>query len=228
MKRWVWLTLLLYLLCLSVLTAPLLMAFSDEGSDVLLIFYIWFVPILLLVQAVLLLVPVAVVRERPVKKRRIALSAVIGAIPMAALALGFLGSIALVVWGEASVGEYLYDWPVLVFFAISWLGWGIVFCRNFSTADPNSCTLSITRWLLRGSILELLVAVPSHIIARHRDECCAPPFTLLGIASGLAIALMSFGPGVLFLFARRIRDKKGQHNKQDASDGKQPSLIANR
>jgi hypothetical protein len=209
MKRWALLTSMLYLLCLSILTVPLFMVLSDEGSGLLLYFYIYFVPILLLVQAVLLLVPIAVIRERPVKRRKIVLSAVIGAIPMAVLALGFFGSIALIILGEDSADDYLSEWPTLIILAISWLVWGIVFYKSFSTEDPNSFTSSLTSWFLRGSILELLVAIPSHIISRHRDECCAPPLTLFGIASGLAIALMSFGPGVLFLFARKIRDKNG-------------------
>lgn len=214
MKRWVLLTILLYLLCLSVLTVPLFLAFSGKDSELLLVFYGWFVPILVLVQGVLLLVPIAVIRERPIKRRNIILSAVIGAIPMAVLALGFFGSLALMVWGENAVDEYLYDWSALIIPAIFWLVWGIVFYKSFSSEDPNTFTSNLTRWLLRGSILELIVAIPSHIISRHRHECCAPPFTLLGIATGIAIALMSFGPGVFFLFAQRIKAKNGkQHNE---------------
>lgn len=64
------------------------------------------------------------------------------------------------------------------------------------------------RWLLRGSILEVIVAIPSHVIARRRDECCAPDFTLVGIIAGLSVALLSFGPGVFFLFAERVRSKR--------------------
>lgn len=212
MKRWALLTLLLYFVCLSVLIVPLFLAVSGMGRELLPGFYVWFVPILVLVQGVLLLVPIAVVHERPIKRRTILLSAVIGAIPMAALALGFFGSIALMIWGEAAVDEYLYNWPALIIPAIFWPVWGVVFYRSFSSEKPNSFTSSLTRWFLRGSILELLVAIPSHIISRHRDECCAPAVTLLGIATGLAIALMSFGPGVFFLFAQRIRNKnRKQH-----------------
>ena len=117
-------------------------------------------------------------------------------------------------WGEEAVDKVLYEWPALVFLALSWLVWGMAFYKSFSAKDPGSFTSSITRWLFRGSILELLVAVPSHILSRRRDECCAPPFTLLGIATGLAIALMSFGPGVFFLFAQRISAKnRKRHGK---------------
>lgn len=207
MKRWVLLTLILYLASISVLTAPLFLA---NNGDLLPDSHAWLVPILVLMQCVLLLVPMAIIRERPVKKRKVIFSAIIGAIPMAALALGFFVSIALMVWGKNTVDEYLHNWPTLIIPAIAWLVWGMVFYKSFSSQNPNSFTSNRTRWLLRGSILELLVVIPSHIISRHRVECCAPPLTLLGIATGLAIALMSFGPGVLFLFAQRIRTKTGK------------------
>ena len=212
MKRWVLLTLLLYSLCLSIVVVPLFLAFSGDDKGLLKFFFIWFFPVLLLVQGVLLLVPIAVVHERPIKRRNSILSAVIGAIPMAALALGFFGCTALMIWGEEAVDNYLYDWPALIILAIFWLFWGILFYRNSTVEDPKAFTAYITRWFLRGSILELIVAIPSHIISRQREDCCAPPFTLLGIATGLAIALLSFGPGVFFLFAQRIKAKNGKSN----------------
>jgi hypothetical protein len=58
---------------------------------------------------------------------------------------------------------------------------------------------------LRGSILELLVAVPSHIVVRHRNDCCAPIGTFWGIVTGISIMLLSFGPGVFFLFVERCQ-----------------------
>ena len=217
MKRWALLTILLYLFCLSILVVPLFLLANPEGleiSEMLSGFYILFVPVFILIQAILLLVPVDVVRERPIRRRKIIISYVIGAVPMAALAVGFLSSILLMTWGEDAASEYLYNWTLLIFFGIFWLVWGVIFLKGFTDQNQISLTTRLTRWLLRGSILELLVAVPSHIISRQRDECCAPAFTLLGIATGLAIALLSFGPGVFFLFAQRIKNKKGkQHDK---------------
>ena len=86
MKRWVLITLVLYFLCLSILVIPLLLFTIEEGGTSLLPgFYIWVVPVLILAQAVLLLIPTAVVKERPVKKREVILSALFGAIPMGIL-----------------------------------------------------------------------------------------------------------------------------------------------
>jgi len=213
MKLWVVLTIVLYLLCVSVVVVPLLLLASDGSSeihDAFFIFYYIFVPVLVVAQGVLLLVPVGIVRERPVRRRGIVVSAVVAAIPMAALTFGFFYSFALMIWGENQVDSFL-DHPLpLLALLIFWLVWGAVFIRSYADLASRSFTSHLTRWLLRGSILELLVAIPSHIISRQRNECCAPIGTLLGIATGLAIALMSFGPGVFLLFAQRIRNKKAK------------------
>ena len=210
MKRWAWLTIALYVAFLSAFTVPVLLFLSkaDAAANVLLVFSIFLAPVLILAQAVLLLVPLASVQERPVKRRRIVVSAVIGAIPMALMTVGLFGSIALLVFGEGASGDYLYGWPTVSVFGAFWLVWGIMFWKTSVSRDPASFTSTITRWLLKGSILELVVAVPSHIISRRRGECCAPTLTLMGIVTGLAVAMMSFGPGLFFLFARRIKDKR--------------------
>jgi hypothetical protein len=59
------------------------------------------------------------------------------------------------------------------------------------------------RHLLKGSVLELLIAVPTHVVARSRDYCCAGYSTFIGITLGLAVLLLSYGPGVFFLFVER-------------------------
>lgn len=89
-----------------------------------------------------------------------------------------------------------------------WAFWGVVFCRAWSPDDPLSSTRRMADWLLRGSILEVVVAIPSHIISRNRDECCAPVFGLVGIVTGLSVALMAFGPALFLLFVRRMRSKR--------------------
>jgi hypothetical protein len=86
-----------------------------------------------------------------------------------------------------------------------WLAWGWLF-YHFAKADEGETLVRRgTRWLLRGSILELLVAVPSHIILRQRDDCCASMVSFWGIVTGISVMLLSFGPGVFFLFAARLR-----------------------
>jgi hypothetical protein len=103
---------------------------------------------------------------------------------------------------------------VLVF----WLIWTIVFSRFAKTSEPETLLKRATHWLLRGSILELLVAVPSHVIVRRRDDCCAPAGTFWGIATGISVMLLCFGPGVFFLFVERFnRLKPGKSSPAEAT-----------
>jgi len=104
------------------------------------------------------------------------------------------------------------DWlivPQLIgMLVVFWMVWGLIF-HHFAKADePETLVQRATRWLLRGSILELLIAVPSHIIVRHREDCCAPAVSFWGIVTGLSVMLLSFGPGVFFLFAARMRGRQ--------------------
>jgi hypothetical protein len=91
---------------------------------------------------------------------------------------------------------------------VFWLVWAIIFRRATKFDEPAALLKRATRWLLRGSILELIIAVPSHVIVRRRDDCCAPLGTFWGIATGISVMLLCFGPGVFFLFVERFQKLK--------------------
>jgi hypothetical protein len=61
--------------------------------------------------------------------------------------------------------------------------------RGFSQGLLAAYRGGALSWLLRGSILELLVAVPCHIIVRRRHDCSAPIITSFEIVTGIAIML---------------------------------------
>jgi hypothetical protein len=108
----------------------------------------------------------------------------------------------IVIWGEDAVPDLGSVWPVVGVFLVSWIVWGVVFYRmTRNSTDPVTRAVS---WLFRGSVLELLIAVPSHVIVRRRHDCCAPGLTAFGITSGIAIMLLSFGPSVLLLYKKRM------------------------
>jgi len=91
---------------------------------------------------------------------------------------------------------------------IFWVVWAATFRRLAASDEPDALVNRATRWMLRGSILELLVAVPSHVIVRRREDCCAPAGTFWGIATGISVMLLCFGPGVFYLFVERFERLK--------------------
>jgi hypothetical protein len=123
------------------------------------------------------------------------------------LLLGIIWSIIAAIFGDGSIHE-LVLWAALIFLVVNWIVWAFVFRSFARDLDSKSFLRRLMKWLLRGSILELLIAVPSHIIVRQKDVCCAYGITALGIAMGLAIMLLSFGPGIYFLYADRIKQKQ--------------------
>jgi hypothetical protein len=114
-------------------------------------------------------------------------------------------TVLLARWGMSPGPDFFGIANILGLLLIAWLVWGLVFYHFAKADEPQTLVQRGTRWLLRGSILELLVAIPSHIILRQRSECCAPFATFWGLASGISVMLVAFGPGVLFLFAARMR-----------------------
>ena len=131
--------------------------------------------------------------------------AVVGALT-ALMMFGILLSLGVGIEGEKFVNRL--DSPAVTGTVVwlvcggSWLVWGIafyVYLRNKSEVVNR-----IVSWLLKGSVLELLIAVPSHVIVRRREHCCAPVLTSFGITTGIAIMLLSFGPSVLFLYKKRM------------------------
>jgi hypothetical protein len=89
-----------------------------------------------------------------------------------------------------------------------WLIWGVVFYRySKRSADVADSAVS---WLMKGSVLELLIAVPCHIIVRQREWCCAQYVGAYGIAAGIAIMLMAFGPSAMFLYKKKLDDYKNR------------------
>jgi len=86
-----------------------------------------------------------------------------------------------------------------------WLGWAAAFWRHLRSPDAGTGMARLVRLLLAGSVAELLVAVPCHVYVRSKDYCCAGAVSLAGLATGWAVLLFAFGPGVFFLFLARVR-----------------------
>lgn len=162
-----------------------------------------FIAVMVAGQALLLLVPVRAAGGRLRSRRPLIVPITAAAFFMALLTLGLASSACFAVWGDGANAPA--SWGALAAWPALWIFWGWLFRRVYREASPDDLVRRLCAWLLHGSILELLVAVPSHVVVRGRQDCCAPAGTFLGIATGISVMMMSFGPGIFWLFAARRR-----------------------
>jgi hypothetical protein len=205
-------------------------------------YWIW-LAVLVGGQALLLLLPIHIAERRLPARRPLKLPVIVGAFLLANLFVAGVFSLLCAIFKEnaleasnlpglfLNIANYLYDNPatnasvpgwqaVLSIFVpvfVFWLMWSVIFRRATKSDEPEALLKRLTRWLLRGSILELLIAVPSHVIVRRRDDCCAPIGTFWGIATGISIMLLCFGPGIFFLFVERFQRLKPKDTHSTAS-----------
>jgi hypothetical protein len=208
MKKWAVVVVLLYGLSLVFLTLPVLISGSVFDDQTLKNIYAqwpyWLgVAVFLLSQTALLIIPVRASEKRPTSRRTVWLPVITSALMMGLLVGGLIMAIGETLRGKEFVNENIWLWIFLAVLLATWVVWGLLFYRWSRKLEPGSFLERIRRWLFCGSILELLVAVPTHIVVRSRDYCCAGFGTFFGITFGIAIMLLSFGPGVFFLFVSR-------------------------
>jgi len=215
-KRWAVLVVVLYVLIFIALTMPLLLvAFyptlsvtmpkvMHEVIDTVFVWQYWVaLGVMAAAQAVMLIVPVELSLGRTTTQKSLLWPILASGLMMGVLGAGAAVSINEFVRKEhADSTSVALPWAVLL---LLWAVWTLVFYRTSRDAPPLDVITRHCRYLLKGSILELLVAVPTHIVARARNYCCAGVYTFIGIAFGVAVMLFSFGPGVFFLFAARWR-----------------------
>lgn len=176
---------------------------KDLGSTY--ISWLLWIPIVMVLagQVLLLFLSVDTSWRRLKPQRHIAVACVMAGGLTALLAVSAIWSVGFAARGN-DAWKSLFDTAAgtLGFVMALWVLWGVVFyvyLRNYSEAATR-----VVSWLLRGSILELLIVVPCHIVVRRRHDCCAPIFTSFGIATGIAVMLLSFGPSVLLLYKKRL------------------------
>ena len=156
-------------------------------------------------QAIMLFVPVDLAMQRPTTHRSVVWPTLASGLMAGTLCVGLLLSVLEFVKRENAADLLGNGWPLLAMVVPLWAAWTVIFYRIGREAAPMDVITKQCRYLLRGSILELLVAVPTHIVARARGYCCAGFLTFVGIACGISVMLFSFGPSVFFLFAARWR-----------------------
>jgi hypothetical protein len=216
MKKWGLVVTLFFIAVVVALLVPATLVLSSNtppsASDFRGFYQAWgtwiCVGVVVLGQILLLWLKVDTTRRRLKPRTHILISVVTAGLFMAILTVDIVLAVSFGARGDKAFSffDLLPEsaiWPVLVSaFVIPWLVWGILFYRLWrNSSDPVTHAVA---WLLRGSVLELLIAVPAHVIVRRRHDCSAPMATSFGITSGIAIMLIAFGPSVLLLYKKRM------------------------
>ena len=223
MKRWAWIVAALYAALLLVMTVPaILLAFAPRVGvgEVFKVFVAWpywlWLVLMFVSQLALLAVPVRVASLRPVTRGPIWRTILAGGLMSGGLAGGAFLSIYEFLVRDNWSNKFI--WTAVGLAILTWAVWALVFFRMSRGAEPADLVSRQCRCLLKGSILELLIAVPTHIVARYRDYCCAGFMTFIGLTMGVSVMLFAYGPAVFFLFAERWkRLHPGRTNPTSAS-----------
>jgi hypothetical protein len=146
----------------------------------------------------LILMPVRKARRRPVNRRSIWIPIIGSGVLAGVLALG--AALALFEYFDLYPER---EWIIFAGAGAVWAGWAMLFGVIAMRGNVEGVGAWLHRWLIAGSALELLIAVPCHIVVRRRNECCAGIGTGLGICFGVVVMFVAFGPSVLMLFYRR-------------------------
>lgn len=209
MKRWAWIVAALYAALLLVMTVPaILLAFVPQigpGQAVKAFawwpYWAWLV-VMFASQLALLAVPVRVASLRPVTQGPIWRTVLAGGLMAGGLAAGAFLSIYEFIVQDKGAGNW-FGWAAVALGLLTWCVWALIFYRMSRRAEPADLVSRQCRHLLQGSVLELLIAVPTHVVARCRDYCCAGFMTFIGLTMGVSVMLFAYGPAVFFLFVQR-------------------------
>jgi hypothetical protein len=226
-RRW-WLHAVLgiyVLLVASLLSVPVWMPLELSGNIGAVAALAVVVLLLAACGMALMIAPVRVIRRRPVTRRSIIVPILVSGLLLGGLVLGG-GMAAAQLFAPASSNGYYTHSPatgkpdgyytdhtasnsvlsgVIVAAIAVWIAWSVLFGIIARHSDPASLGMRLHRLLIAGSVLELLVAVPAHIIVRRRADCCGGILTGTGICIGIAVALVALGPTVLLLYVKRCR-----------------------
>ena len=210
MKRWGLIIALVYVVIVLAVLAPATLLLIRSYTPTLADFreayqssILWIITaVIILGEFVLLWLSVDTSERRLRPRTRVVISAITSGLFLMIMTVVIVLAFTLALWGEKAIPDLSTLAGVVSAFLLPWLVWGVLFyrvCQN--STDPVTRAVS---WLFRGSVLELLIAVPAHVIVRRRHDCCAPIVTGFGITSGIAIMLLSFGPSVLLLYKKRM------------------------
>jgi len=92
-----------------------------------------------------------------------------------------------------------------------WSLWLLLFFTMTCWVDYLRAVKRLVLAVMMGSLLQLLVTIPSHIIVSRRPGCMVGRWTAMGISGGLCVLLWVFGPGIVLLFLYEARKRRAGH-----------------
>ena len=92
--------------------------------------------------------------------------------------------------------------------AAAWGGWFFVFLVMWA-GEWLHVFRRIYKFLIAGTVLELLVTIPVDVHVRRRTQCYCGEGTFFAMVIGITLAVWSFGPGLVMLFLTRRLQRKG-------------------
>jgi len=228
MRKWGIVISVFYAVILLLLLVPLGMILAGDkdalrqifSSDLIGVYGEWltWVPVaaVLAGEAILLFLSVDTTQKRLKPQTHLAVSVIVGSMLFALLAFAVFSAVGAAIWSDHFIDKF-WDTEVemLAIWIGLWVAWAIVFYAYFRKSE--TATTRIISWLLKGSVLELLIAVPCHVWVRRREDCSAPIATSFGIVTGVAVMLLSFGPSVLLLYKKRLDRYENRQASQPVS-----------
>jgi hypothetical protein len=215
MRKWGVVISLFYAAIVFCLLVPAAMMLAGDprslgtifSSEMLSMFSEWlsWVPVVAVIagQVVLLFLSVDTSFRKLRPRTHIAVSVAVASMLFALLLFAGLSSLGAAAFHDNFIEQFwTSDIRIFLIWLAIWAVWGVVFFLYLrGSAERVSRVVS---WLLKGSVLELLIAVPCHVWVRRRGDCSAPIATSFGIVAGIALMLLSFGPSVLLLYKKRL------------------------
>ena len=162
---------------------------------------IWsWVAVMGLAQAGLLVVPVRVAAGRPVSKRWVIWPIVASLAVIALMAAAMLPDVAMTL--SNTPRDQLYHWTAAFgALPVVWVTLAVLLVICSGTREPGMFMTRVTRLVLAGSIVELVVAAAFHVLGRMRGQEGIGGY--LGLVAGFSMMIAAFGPRLFFRLVRR-------------------------
>ncbi len=139
------------------------------------------------------------------KGRPLWLSVATAALAATLLSMAFIATMLEIPgwWGQVwSPVEGLYH-VVWLTMGMMWFLWALLFHVYWRGKDRWTYLTRMLKWLIRGSILEMLVAAPVQAMVWDRwKDCYCSRGSYTGLVLGGTVLMWAFGPGILLLFLR--------------------------